>query len=175
MNKYAPVICPCGQTIKNQSGIGTHAKACPHITPEWRFFRLVNKDGKGGCWLWTGCTYNHGYGSFLWRGKMRAASRVSWEISHGEIPDGQQVLHRCDVPLCVNPEHLFLGTIRDNMQDMLRKRRNPIPKLPDAHVREIRMLLEQGEMKQYEIAEAYNVGRCTVSKISMGKSYQWVK
>lgn len=117
------VICPCGKRLKSHLGIGAHSKACKLMTPEFRFFRLVNKNGQGGCWLWTGCTYNHGYGSFLWDGRMQAASRVSWQMHNGPIPAGQHVLHRCDIPLCVNPGHLFLGTHEQNMADMRRKGR----------------------------------------------------
>jgi hypothetical protein len=78
-----------------------------------------------GCWLWTGCTYNAGYGSFWWRQKMRGTNRVSWEVHNGrEVPEGLDVCHTCDVPLCVNPEHLWLGTHHENMQDKVRKGRH---------------------------------------------------
>src|SRR3990167_3892348 len=82
-----------------------------------------------GCWLWTGATRYDGYGTRPWRGKTSAqAHRIAWEVFRGPIPDGLQVLHRCDVRCCVNPDHLFLGTQLDNMRDMIqkgRKGRNP--------------------------------------------------
>lgn len=72
-----------------------------------------------GCWIWMRGATGDGYGSF--RG-MRA-HRYSWQMQYGEIPPDMDVLHRCDVPLCVNPDHLFLGTHTDNMRDKIAKGR----------------------------------------------------
>lgn len=87
------------------------------------FMSLIGTTGED-CWLWEGATYNCGYGVFRWRGKNRAASRVSWEIANGkDAPDDKDVLHTCDNRLCVNPNHLVLGTHKDNMHDMRAKGR----------------------------------------------------
>jgi hypothetical protein len=77
-----------------------------------------------GCWLWLGKSRPDGYGYF-WpsRKKPVRAHRASWEISNGPIPAGMLVCHRCDVRNCVRPDHLFLGTQDDNVQDCLRKGR----------------------------------------------------
>ena len=72
-----------------------------------------------GCWLWKGKPGSGGYGSW----KHGQAHRASWEFYRGPIPAGLQVCHRCDVPLCVNPDHLFIGTQSDNIQDMYAKGR----------------------------------------------------
>ena len=88
-----------------------------------------NVDKTSGCWLWTGSTNGCGYGQFTYNGKLEKAHRVSWQIHHGPLPlwsghtTGICVLHRCDVPLCVNPDHLFLGTQGDNVADMIEKGR----------------------------------------------------
>lgn len=78
------------------------------------------------CWNWTGSVNNYGYG--FWRGKrgtkMVLVHRFSWEKSNGDIPEGLCVLHQCDNRRCVNPDHLFLGTRRDNMLDMIAKGRH---------------------------------------------------
>lgn len=80
-----------------------------------------------GCWLWTGSTMGKmGYGAITeGQGSQVSvgAHRVSWKLHKGEIPIGLYVLHRCDVPACVNPNHLFLGTAKDNAQDAVAKNR----------------------------------------------------
>lgn len=114
----------------------TRTKFCDHdCYSDWRsrrtsfvdrFWSKVNKTSN--CWLWTGVTRGMGYGMVALRrvdGKQprEMAHRLSWQLANGPIPDGLLVLHRCDVPACVNPEHLFLGTTKDNAQDALRKGR----------------------------------------------------
>lgn len=75
-----------------------------------------------GCLIYTGKVGNKGYGRLGWRG-VNGAHRVAYTLAHGAIPKGLLVCHRCDVPLCVNPHHLFVGTNSDNMADMHRKGR----------------------------------------------------
>lgn len=90
-----------------------------------RFWSKVNKDGPTQphmttpCWVWTASTVYCGYGQF----DHDRAHRVSWELTHGPIPPRKNVCHRCDNPPCVNPEHLFLGSQRDNSRDMVKKGR----------------------------------------------------
>jgi hypothetical protein len=98
---------------------------------------------QGECLLWTGHTTGNGYGGIKHRGRTLRAHRVSYELHTGPIPAGMEVLHRCDVPACVNPEHLFLGTHADNMKDKSAKGRvarnfgeaNGRAKLTDEQVR----------------------------------------
>ena|SRR3990167_7410463 len=98
------------------------------IPIEERFWPKVNKSSPDSCWLWTASLDANGYGQIGSGGRYGRplkASRVSWEIHNGPIPDGLLALHRCDVPACVNPAHLFLGTYKDNTQDMMAKGRGP--------------------------------------------------
>lgn len=86
------------------------------------FFRRTEIQADG-CVLWGGAKNPGGYGVMAWRGPLKPTHRISWEIFNGPIPQGMLVLHRCDVPACVNIAHLFLGTPKDNMVDMVNKGR----------------------------------------------------
>ena len=92
-----------------------------------RVERSVERIPFSGCWIWTDGLYQSGYGQLSVgpRGSARkkTAHRAAWEAFVGPIPDGMLALHKCDVRCCVNPDHLFIGTQADNMQDMNRKGR----------------------------------------------------
>jgi hypothetical protein len=86
-----------------------------------------------GCLVWTGAWGNFGYGCLTFEGAPRRAHRLSYEVNIGPIENGLAVLHRCDVPACVNPDHLFLGTAGDNVRDCVSKGRhrpNPVWLVP---------------------------------------------
>ncbi len=101
--------------------------------PAERFWKFVKKTSS--CWIWTGGVKGHGYGSFFKDGKQLAAHRFSWEIANGPIPSGMCVCHKCDNPICCNPDHLFIGTQSDNLLDAASKNRNPMQVRPDkSHV-----------------------------------------
>jgi hypothetical protein len=108
-----------------------------------RFWARIQKTD--GCWLWTGATLPNGYGHMNIRSKHWFPHRYAWTLTNGPIPDGLWVLHRCDTPLCCRPDHLFLGTSYDNVQDMIAKGRNsPPPHFSgDEHFRRRRALLRQ--------------------------------
>ncbi len=87
------------------------------------FFEKICPEPMSGCWLWTGSGNQRGYGLFFVNRKCISTHRASWVIHNGEIPKKMHVLHKCDVPACVNPQHLFIGTHQDNMRDMMEKRK----------------------------------------------------
>lgn len=89
-----------------------------------RFYSKVSVSD--GCWEWIGSINGCGYGSIKHQGKTLGSHRVSYELHKGEIPAGMHVMHKCDNPSCVNPDHLLIGTHADNMRDMyLKNRRIP--------------------------------------------------
>lgn len=88
-----------------------------------RFHEKYQKVPFSGCWLWTGALDTDGYGMIAVGRGPKAAHRISWILHKGEIPLQQHVLHHCDIPCCVNPAHLFLGTHADNMKDGAKKGR----------------------------------------------------
>lgn len=152
-----------------------------------RFWSKVQKID--GCWEWTGSLNRSGYGAFRTKDRYVPASRYSWFLAHGAIPDEMCVCHRCDNPPCVNPAHLFLGTLADNAHDMIAKGRakylqnfracqgkgmdNPQAKLDDDKIRAIRSLHIQG-LGTRRLARQFNVGRTTIQRTLQGKMWSHV-
>lgn len=129
---------------------------------------------KSGCWIWTGRIARE-YGRFLFKGKNNLAHRVSYMLYVGAIPKGLKVLHRCDVPSCVNPNHLFLGTQLDNVRDMFSKGRQPkckantnSAKLTLVEVNEIR----KSNRSVKELSLSYGVTRETIYNIVNYKTWR---
>src|SRR5690348_15781064 len=83
-----------------------------------------------GCFIWLGAKRRDGYGHIRVGDDYRSVHRLMWALLHGDIPPGQYVCHKCDVPLCINPDHLFLGTPADNSHDMATKGRGRTPFAP---------------------------------------------
>lgn len=131
-----------------------------------------------GCWLWERSTSKAGYGNLRHEGKVISAHRASY-VAHVEpIPTGMHVLHRCDTPCCVNPDHLFIGTHEDNMSDMASKGRayaaqgeeHPQAKLSSHDVEVIQARRAAGERLQ-SIADAFGVCDSHISRICNRKRY----
>lgn len=149
------------------------------------FWAQVDKNGPGGCWLWTGWTLNSGYGEIMINAKKITVHRLSYKLANGPIPNGMFVCHKCDVPLCVNPEHLFLGDNKANRQDAVSKRRHPFgenihwAKLTEEKVLEIRAQYRKGKRghphykdNSEELAVKYGVKPSTIKHVGARRSWK---
>lgn len=144
-----------------------------------RFWDKVHKTD--GCWEWTASLDRYGYGKFSSeQGQWQRAHRISWQLTHGYIPPKTCVLHRCDNPKCVNPEHLFLGTHADNMRDMYAKDRrrarrgesHGMARLSQVQVDAIRNLDANGNWTLLELATRFGVSQSTIWSVVNGKTWR---
>ena len=133
---------------------------------------------ENGCWRYTGGLNGRGYGNIWDRGRTRSAHVVSYELHVGKVTEGMSVLHTCDNRCCVNPEHLFIGTTQDNIDDMMAKGRDGFKGirngrgiLLEEHVNLIRFYLRNTFLSQGDIARKFGVCRGTISAISTGRNW----
>jgi hypothetical protein len=185
------IICRIHGFFRQRPSDHIHQQqGCPkcvgkQLSIEERFWRLVKKTPS--CWIWKSSIRKSGYGKFrLYEGqicvKHLSAHRFSWELHNGSIPSGMLVCHKCDNPVCVRPDHLFLGTPKDNVVDMIRKGRQKYPageqagqaKLDSAQVLDIRDRFKRGETGK-ALAEEYRVSRAEVSRIVNNKRWVSIK
>ena len=158
---------------------------CKPKPPVVRFHASYRVDDETGCWMWLGHPRgSNGYGSIKVGGRAEVAHRYSWALHHGPIPEGLIVCHKCDTPLCVNPEHLFVGTHSDNQQDKMRKGRmgdvgtktplrgesNPGSVLSEQDVLKIRNMDEP----QRRIARMFGVTQAAISAIKTRKIWRHI-
>jgi hypothetical protein len=145
----------------------------------WKFWgNVLFPEDKSNCWLWAKCKNQAGYGRVsVGNSTMKLAHRVAWEIINcRKIPDGIHVLHRCDNPPCVNPNHLFLGTQYDNMIDMRRKGRgtmgdtHPRSKLTREEGDKIRKLRADGACYE-SLCINFGISRVTLWRILEGVKF----
>lgn len=169
--------------------------ARPREKLEDKFWRRVEK--KEFCWEWIGSKFRGGYGQLthgeeIYQHKNLKAHRVSYEIHFGKIPEDKIVCHHCDNASCVNPDHLFLGTWQDNVQDMIQKGRrfntegekNGQSKLTDNQVKEIREKYKMNEItgrylrKKYsnaKLAKEYGITQSVISDIITYKKWKHIE
>ena len=132
------------------------------------------------CWNWIGSKDRDGYGVFgHHRNKQIRAHRASYSFYIGEIPNKMMICHSCDNPSCINPKHLFVGTAKDNTQDMIKKQRRPVlfgsnhpnAKLTEHQAHEIKQLRKQNVLLT-DIANQFGISFQTVSSIAKGTTWK---
>jgi hypothetical protein len=143
-----------------------------------RFWAKIACETLQSCWIWCAGKSADGYGNFWAAGKTVSAHRFMYEYLHGPIVDGLHVLHTCDRPECVNPNHLRLGTPADNVSDMYAKNRqvnlrgehHGSAKLTADMVYEIRLL--SSKLTNRELAKKYGVSYAQVARIIRGERWK---
>jgi hypothetical protein len=125
------------------------------------------------CWCWVGAS-QHGRGVFKYKGRDRKAPQVAYMLYTGEIPAGLFVCHTCDNPMCVNPDHLWLGTAKDNMRDCVSKKRHLFgKKSPRAILTEVEVLaIYRSPLSHREAALQHQISKSTVKDIRAGRSWK---
>lgn len=150
------------------------------MSPQQRFAHYTKRLSREHCWIWTGPVNRYGYGrlGIGFSGSRELAHRFSWKIHRGSIPFGMCVLHKCDVPGCVNPAHLFLGTRTDNHNDKVAKGRLSYgetisKKLTEKDVLAIRKKYASGISQAY-LGDKYGVDPSNISYIVRRKTWGWL-
>ena len=150
-------------------------------TPEQQiasFWNKVQVSTENNCWSWLGSRVSLGYGHKKWNGHIELTHRISWIIAYGSIPDELLVLHSCDNPSCVRPDHLFLGTNQDNIDDKVAKGRQAHNKgethgnarLTDLQVAVFRQRYAMGGISQRKLAKEYGIHQPQIGAIVRLKS-----
>lgn len=144
-----------------------------------RFEEKLAYEPNCGCWLWTGGSHSKKkpYGKIRKGRKKYSTHRVAYELYIGKIPENLHVLHKCDMPACCNPDHLFVGTNQDNMTDMVKKNRSAKgSEKPDAKLTEKQIpAIRKDTRICREIAADYGVGRRVINDIKLGRAWRHVK
>jgi len=145
---------------------------------EDRFWEKVEVGGWDDCWEWLGYKKKEGYGTFWFEERSGYAHRFSWLLYYGPVPSGMCICHHCDNPSCVNPEHLFLGTDKDNSQDAVKKGRMPngethgCSKLTEEKVLQIREEYANMPIRsQRKLARKYKVSQRHIGDIVNRKNW----
>lgn len=148
-----------------------------------RFWSKVKINDITDCWEWVSSRNNRGYGNFWYNGTSTKAHRMSYWLTFGSLDKDVLVCHKCDNPPCVNPNHLFVGTAQDNVQDRNIKLRHNLPKgenhwkskLNNLQIIDIRQLYRSGGTSFNKLAKQFNVSKKLILLIVHNKIWKHVE
>ena len=185
-------ICDCGnkKIVLSDSLRRNHTQSCGCLRSIFRenYDEDVKKKllssikiNENGCWEWQKAKHRQGYGHCPYKRKCLLAHRVSWMVFKGNLPDDILVCHHCDNPPCINPDHLFLGTDKDNTLDHIKKGKSKksrgenhyFSKLTEKEVKEMRKMRER-KIKIKDISRKFNIHVSTAKNICLRKSWKHV-
>lgn len=151
-----------------------------------RFWSKVEIGNPDECWEWKAGNNGRGYGKFYVGGDgnpQRYAHRISWSLANGDIPEGLILCHKCDNPKCINPDHLFLGTQAENMQDASKKGRckpsmahgnsSGHNKIDEKDIPDVKKMIAEG-VSLKTIADIYGVSKQSIFHIKTGRNWSWI-
>jgi HNH endonuclease len=156
-----------------------------NFTTSWSESKFWSKvaiqESRDKCWPWIGAISGGKYGRLTIKRMSYSAHRIAYTLTHGAIPKGMDICHKCDNPPCCNPDHLFAGTRKDNFDDAVKKGRisplyatSRITKLTESDVREVLFLLKVGGKTQSEIANLFGVNQSEISRMKNKKRWKHV-
>ena len=191
--KYIPrkPCLNCGNPVKKTTNT-TCSKRCSNLI-KWQKKRgdikehlkkkIINYSEKcdvSGCWNWKMAKNSRGYAEISHNAKKERANRISYQAFKGEVPSHLFICHTCDNPACVNPDHLYIGTHQNNVDDKLKRNKQPrgeeikLAKLTEKDILKIRELWEKRYMSQQKIADQFGVIQTTISRIVLRQTWKHI-
>ena len=170
-NRFIQCACGCGEWLEQYSHYGkkrkyinTHYARTLYKPLIETLFKKVKKDGD--CFVWTGAKNDKGYGQIAHKGKIIYVHRYSYELFNGiKIPRGKIVLHSCDNPACIHPNHLILGNQCENLHDAMEKKRMNGNPVSDEDVGHLRKMYNSGGFTQKVLGKLFDTHQSNVSYI----------
>ncbi len=171
----------CSRACKDESQRGARISKLDQLSPQSlreTFIRRLEHyiEKSDGCWRWKGCLSTRGYGKIFFHRKHWSAHRAAWTVYKGSIPKGKIICHTCDNPQCTNPDHLFIGTFKDNTIDAAKKARLSRLGMTVEDIRSIKKELIHTHYEDYkQIAKKYGLTEEYIKRIAKGERWSAIR